>query len=104
MEIEEYVMENFVNKILKVENGKKFVLVSDVSNFNFNDAELRFFLNLLSKNGIDYREDKIKRSDRSSLVRDQQVGLISNYGLGCFDEPAIADISYDEDGSKRFVD
>lgn len=102
MEIEEYVMENFVNKILKVENGKKFVLVSDVSNFNFNDAELRFFLNLLSKNGIDYREDKIKRSDRSSLVRDQQVGLISNYGLGCFDEPAIADISYDEDGSKRF--
>ena len=46
--------------------------------------------------------NKITRSDRSPLVRDQQVGLISVYQLNEYDESVLAQVEYYSDGVKSF--
>lgn len=99
MELEQYVLNNYINRLLKIQNNKKVILEKDLKELKFGVAEMVFIRELLSKNNISIIEKQIQNNNRSKLVRDYNYGEISGLSNEMFDKPVMANLEYDNDGN-----
>lgn len=96
-ELEKYVLDNYINKLAKMKDGKKVIIKSHLSNLKLNSNEMAFVRQLLDKYDISLIDEEIKKSDRSSLVRDFEYGEVSGLEIKKNDKPLLANLEYDED-------
>lgn len=99
MDIERYVLDNYLNKITKQDsNGKKFILEDDIEKLSFTSNEKKFVFQIMEKNKIELKRELIEKNDRSQRVSEFDFGEKETYGLEERDIPEKAEIEYTDDG------
>ena len=104
MDIENYVLDNFLNKIIKIEEGKKYILEEDLGRLNLSINEKNFVLQLMNKNKIELKKEVITKEDRSALAKDYEFGDIAANELENRDIPELASIEYTDENVLVFED
>ena len=71
MEIENYVMENFVNKIVRTDScGRKYIEEDELDKLDLTSSEKSFIIDILAKYKIKY-EVSFSTKYRSSLIHER---------------------------------
>lgn len=94
MQLENYIMDNFVKKIEREIDGKRTVFEQELAKFGLTYSEKEMILSLLRKYHINYCKDVIKEEDRSTKVRDYDYGEVFDKSI---DVPKIAEIEYEDE-------
>ena len=85
--VEEYIYNQIILPLVK--DGK--VTEQDLDSQGFSFEEKKLVLYIMGKRNVPYEEEKIKKEDRSKLVRDHDYGEVQANGLVERDEPVIQD-------------
>lgn len=79
MEIENYVMENFVNKIVRTDScGIKYVEEDELNKLDLTSSEKSFIINILAKYKIKYKES-FSTKHRSYLIHERLERNLNAY-------------------------
>lgn len=82
MDIETYVLENFLNKIIKYhDDGKKYILEDDIEKLTLTDNEKTFISQILKKNKIEVKKDFVKTKNSSQEVSWEEFDSKEAYGI-----------------------
>lgn len=101
-EIELFIYDKYIKKIIVEENGVKMISKVDLDGLGLTAEEQKFITNIINKQNIQVIEDRIKKSDRSSLVRDNNYGDIKSNGLEVMDEPTMSEVEYSLTNDKMY--
>ena len=103
MDIEKYVLDNFLNKITKEDrDGQKYILEEDIEKLTLTTNEKNFVYQVMEKNKIKLKRDLIEAEDRTQKVSEFEFGDKEAYGLEDRDVSEKAEIEYTDDGRLVF--
>ena len=101
-EVELYVYEKYIKKLVIEEDGKKRIPVEEFEQLKLSAHEKNFIMYILNKQKIKVKGDKITREDRSPFVRDNNYGDIQTNELQKMDEPVMSQIEYSPANEKVY--
>ena len=104
MSLKEYVKKEILKKIVREENGSKYINEKDLDKLNLDDQEQKFILSLLKEEHIEIRPTLITQTDRPKRVMDHNYGEIATNELEIIDIPLKATIEFDNNGNIIFED
>ena len=100
MDLEKYVLDEYLNKVIKKDNeGKQYVLEKDIDSLHLNAMEKKFVFQIMDKYHIECKLDVIKEEDRPTKVSDFEYGNNIDSNLESRDVPRYAVIEYDYQGN-----
>lgn len=103
-EVEVYVYDRYIKKMVIEEDGVKKIFKEELDKLNLSLQEKNFIVYIINKNNIKLCNEKIKKEDRSSYVRDNDYGDIKGHGLEKLDEPVMSKIEYSSSNDKVYED
>lgn len=103
-EVELYVYDNYIKKMVVEENGVKKIAKEELEKLKLSPNEKKFIMYVINKQKIKVTEEKITKEDRSPYVRDNNYGDIQAQNLQKMDKTVMSKIEYSESGDKVFED
>ena len=97
-DLELLIYEKYIKGL--VVDGK--IYEGDLDKLDLSPQEKKFVLYIINKKKIIVTEEKIRHSDRSPYVRDNNYGDIQSNNLGKIDEPVMSKIEYSDAPEKVF--
>lgn len=102
-ELKQIVLDEVLNKIIKYNNGVRYIIDTDLNTLNLTELERKFVMYVLEEEKITI-EKKVTKNDRPSLVRDYNYGDIATNNLESIDTPEKSIIEYDKNENLSFKD
>lgn len=96
-EIEEFIYNNYIRKLVRNFEGKEYILEKDIENLELNENEKIFFYSILKKRQIEI-EKLLKKAPSEITIEKKEFGSFEGHNLGKIDEVKKAKLDYTEDG------